>query len=111
MKLSLKFKTKILSSLNLNTENISYNQSYLENINVRLMLRLYLTVYDNQERNLTLVKMNFQVYNSNFKPALLSRLFDLFKNYISRDFDNTKILLYKLFVWYLVIKPACVNAA
>jgi len=44
-------------------------------------------------------------------PAILSRLSILFINYISRDLDNTKILLYKIFVWYLVIKPACVNAA
>jgi len=29
--------------------------------------------------------------------AILSRLFVLFINYISRDLDNTKILLYKLF--------------
>jgi len=45
-------------------------------------------------------------------PAILSRLSILFINYISRDLDNIKILLYKLFVRYLVAcKPACVNAA
>jgi len=44
-------------------------------------------------------------------PAILSRLSILFINYISCDLDNTKILLYKLFVRYLVVKPACVNAA
>jgi len=43
-------------------------------------------------------------------PALLSRLSILFINYISRNLDNTKILLYKLFFRYLVVKPACVNA-
>jgi len=31
--------------------------------------------------------------------------------YILRDLDNTKIFLYKLFVRYLIVKPACVNAA
>jgi len=36
---------------------------------------------------------------------------DLFINDILLDLDNTQILLFKLFVWYLVIKPACVNAA
>jgi len=44
-------------------------------------------------------------------PAILSRLSILFINYISRDLDNTKILLYKLFIRYLVVKPVCVNAA
>jgi len=30
---------------------------------------------------------------------------------ILRDLDNTNRLLYKLFVRYLIVKPACVNAA
>jgi len=30
---------------------------------------------------------------------------------MSRDLDNTKILLYKPLVRYLVVKPACTNAA
>jgi len=42
--------------------------------------------------------------------AILSRLSILFINYILRKLDNTKILLYKLFVRYLIVKPACVNA-
>jgi len=40
-------------------------------------------------------------------PAILSRLSILFINYISLDFDNIKILLNKLFVRYLVVKPTC----
>jgi len=44
-------------------------------------------------------------------PAILSRLSILYINFISRDFDYVKILLYKLFVRYLVVKPTCVNAA
>jgi len=44
-------------------------------------------------------------------PALLSRFSLLFINYISRNLNYTKILLCKLFVRYLVVKPACVNAA
>jgi len=45
---------------------------------------------------------------SYFMPVILSRL-SIFINYKSRDLDNIKILLYKLFVRYLVVKPACVN--
>jgi len=44
-------------------------------------------------------------------PAVLSRLSFIFINYISRDLDNAKIRLHKLFVRYLVVKPARVNAA
>jgi len=44
-------------------------------------------------------------------PAILSRISIRFKYYILRDLDNTKILLYKVFVRYLVVKPVCVNAA
>jgi len=44
-------------------------------------------------------------------PAVLSRLSILFLTIILRDLDNTKIHLYKFFVWYLVVKPACVNVA
>jgi len=43
--------------------------------------------------------------------ANLSRRFIFFINYILRDLDNSKILLYKHFVRYLVVKPAYVNAA
>jgi len=32
-------------------------------------------------------------------------------NKILRELDNNKVLFYKLSVWYLVVKPACVNAA
>jgi len=67
--------------------------------------------FDNQERNLTFVKEIFKFYYSNFMPAILSRLSILFINYILRALDNTKIILYELFVRYLVVKPACVNAA
>jgi len=42
-------------------------------------------------------------------PAILSRLSILFINYYIAY--NTKIVLYKLFVRYMVVKPACVNAA
>jgi len=43
--------------------------------------------------------------------AILSRLSSLFINYLSYGLDNTKMLLYNFFVRYLVVKPACVNAA
>jgi len=62
--------------------------------------------FDDQERNLTFVKTDFQVlklkfYSYNFKKAF----------YPLHKLDKTKVLLYKLFVRYLVVKPACVNAA
>jgi len=44
-------------------------------------------------------------------PAILRRLSILFINYISRDLDNTKILLYKLSIRYLVVKSVRENAA
>jgi len=44
-------------------------------------------------------------------PAILSRISIFFIKYLSRDLDDIKILLYKVFVRYLVVKPACVNAA
>jgi len=44
-------------------------------------------------------------------PAILSRRSFLFINYMLRDLDNTKTLLYKHFVRYLDVKLACVNAA
>jgi len=43
--------------------------------------------------------------------AILSSISILFINYILRDLDNRKILLYKLSFLYLVVKPVCVNAA
>jgi len=44
-------------------------------------------------------------------PAVLSRLSILVINDISRDLNNTKILLYNFFVRYVVVTPACVNVA
>jgi len=66
--------------------------------------------FDDQEWNLTFVKMNFQVlkfkfHAFNFKQAIL------FVNYKLRDLNNTKIFLYKLFFQYLIVKLALVNAA
>jgi len=47
--------------------------------------------------------MDFQVLkNSNFKFAILSKLSILFINYILRELDNPKILLFNFFVPYLV---------
>jgi len=66
--------------------------------------------FDDQKRNLTFVKTDFQEI-SNFIPAVLSRLSILFINYTLRDLDNTKMLLFKLFVRFLAVKPTCVNAA
>jgi len=30
-------------------------------------------------------------------------------NEILRELDNKIVLLYKLYVWYLVVKPACIT--
>jgi len=43
--------------------------------------------------------------------AILSRLYIIFLNFILHDLNNLKILLYKLFVRNLIVKPVCVNAA
>jgi len=48
------------------------------------------------KRNFLVLKLKFHACN--FKQG-------------SRNLDNTKILLYKLFVRYLVVKRACVYAA
>jgi len=44
-------------------------------------------------------------------PANLSRISILFINYILFNLDYPNIVLHKLFVRYLIVKPACVNAA
>jgi len=59
-------------------------------------------------KKLTFVITVFHVLKLKFHAC--NRLSVLFTNYISRDIDNTKILFYKLFFRYLVVKPACVNA-
>jgi len=63
------------------------------------MLRLHLTVLTTRNETWRLWK------------RISKFLSLLFMNYISRNLDNTKILLYKFFIRYLVVKPACVNAA
>jgi len=77
----------------------------------QLMLRLRLTVLTTRNETWRLWKWISKFHNSNFMPAILSRLSILCMNYISSDLANTKILLSKLFFRYLVVKPACVNAA
>jgi len=63
--------------------------------------------FDDQERNLTFAKTNFQVLKLKFMPAILSRPFylDLFINDISRDLDNTKGCSLKL-----VYAASCLNS-
>jgi len=56
------------------------------------------------------VKTDFPLSKPNFIPAISSRLSILFINNILRDLDKAKIHLYKLFVRFLVDKPACENA-
>jgi len=75
------------------------------------MPRFILNGFDVHERNLTFVKTGFQVFKLKFQLEIFSRLSILFINYISCDLDNKKILLNKVFVRYLVVKPACVTTA
>jgi len=48
---------------------------------------------------------------SNFLLAVWNKLSIHFTNKILRELDNKKVVFYKLFVCYLVVKPACINAA
>jgi len=59
--------------------------------------------FDDQERNLTFIKMDFQVLKLKFHVCILSCIYVcisiLFINQVaSRDLNNTKIILYKFFV-------------
>jgi len=57
------------------------------------------------------VKTDFQVLKLKFHACNFKQASILFINYILRELDNTKIRLYKFFVWYLVVKLACADAA
>jgi len=60
---------------------------------------------DDQERNLMFVKTDFQISKVKFHVCNFISLSIHFINYFAlRDLDSTKILLFKLFVRYLVIK-------
>jgi len=70
--------------------------------------------FDDQERNLTFVKTDFQILKFKFHACNFKQAFYSFYKLYNKlhDLDNTKILLYKLFLPYLIVKPACVvNAA
>jgi len=69
------------------------------------MPRLHLAVLTTRNETWTFAKTDFQVlklkfHSWNFKQAF----YPLHIAYL----DSTKILLCKFFVWYLVVKPACV---
>jgi len=49
--------------------------------------------FDDQERNLTFVKTNFQNFKLKFHACNYKQAFYPLHNYISCDLDNTKILL------------------
>jgi len=79
-------------------------------LKLNLVSNAAFTLYgiDDQERKLTFVKIDFHVFKLKFYACNFKQpLYPL----ILLELENTKILLYKLFVRYLVIKPACVNAA
>jgi len=77
---------------------------------IYLIPRLHLTVLTTRNEP-DVYESVFQVLKLKFHTCKKSRLSILFINLTLRDLDNTKILLYKLFVRCLVVKPACVNAA
>jgi len=56
------------------------------------------------------VKTDFLVLKLKFHAFNFKQAFYPLQNYVLRNLDNISILLYKLFVRYLVVKPACVNA-
>jgi len=66
---------------------------------------------DDQERNRTLMKTAFQVLKLEFLACTMKQAFYPLHNKILLELDKKKVLFYKLFVRYLVVKPACVNAA
>jgi len=75
------------------------------------MPRLHLTGFDDQERNLTFVKMNFQVLKLKFHACSFTHAFYPFHElYIAWPWQH-KNTSHKLFFQYLVVKLACVNAA
>jgi len=77
------------------------------------MPRFILNGFDDQERNLTYCENKFPRFsNSIFMPAILSSPSILFLNYCIIAWPwQIKNTLHKLFVRYLVVKPACINAA
>jgi len=80
-------------------------------VNSKANAAFKLNGFDDQERNLMFVKTAFLVLKLKFFPTVRSKLSILFTNKMLSDLDNKKMHLYKLFVRYLIVKPACVNAA
>jgi len=56
-----------------------------------------LSGFNDQERNLTIVKTDFKVIKLKFHACNFNRFSNLFINYMSRDLDNTKIYFYVSF--------------
>jgi len=81
--------------------NVILNQSH-KKILGKPNAAFTLNGFDNQEWNLTFVKTNFQVLKLKLHACNVKQASILFINYILRDLDDTKIILYKLFVRYLV---------
>jgi len=66
--------------------------------------------FDDGKRNLTFVKTDFQVLKFKFRTCNFKQAFYPFRRLYIAWLWHT-ILLYKLFVRYLVVKPECVSAA
>jgi len=74
------------------------------------MPRLHLAVLTARIETLRLWKWIYQFKNSNFMPAMLSRLSNLHKLYIAWPWQHKNTFIHVFFVRHLVIKPACVKA-
>jgi len=79
-------------------------------MNMKYNAAFTLSGFDKQERNLTFVKTDFQVLKLKFLACSMKQAFYPL-NKILRELGKKKILFYMLSFRYLVIKPACVNAA
>jgi len=86
------------------------NSSLLSEYDRKSYAAITLSGFDYQERNLTFVKTDFQVLKLKFLACSM-KVSILFTNKILRELGNKKVLFYKLFVRYLVVKPVCINAA
>jgi len=70
------------------------------------MPRLHLAILTTRNETWRFWKRISKFWNSNSMFAIWSKLFILFTNKILCKLDNTKILLCKFSVRYLVVKPA-----
>jgi len=74
------------------------------------MLRLHLTVLTTRNETFD-YEIGFQILKLKFHACSMKQTFYPLHKLISLEIDNTKIRLFKFSDRYVVVKPACVNAA